>query len=315
MCDAMELNRALAQAAADTRRAETLRAQIASLDCQLAELRRQEAELARRRADEQADVDALEGHGLTALFYAALGRREDKLDKEKAEAYEAAARHDAARALLQDAEADRARRAEELSRLGDVARRYQAAYQAKLDWMRASDPAAAPELTRLEGERAQVKAERKELNEAIRAGQIAEGAARAALDQLSSAESWGTWDLIGGGLITDVVKHSKLDGAQQEIYRMQSALSDFRTELADVDGIDADLHVTIDGFLHFADFFFDGLLADWMVLDRISESRGRVMHTSSSISSVLSRLQRLDREAAEREQTIQKAIDALVEAR
>ncbi len=31
---------------------------------------------------------------------------------------------------------------------------------------------------------------------------------------LDSAEGWGTWDLFGGGLITDLAKYSKLDEAQ-----------------------------------------------------------------------------------------------------
>lgn len=50
----------------------------------------------------------------------------------------------------------------------------------------------------------------------------------------------------------------------------------FRTELADVtEQVSGDLHLEIGDFLHFADFFFDGLIADWMVHDKIAESYDR----------------------------------------
>lgn len=52
---------------------------------------------------------------------------------------------------------------------------------------------------------------------------------------------------------------------------LQSQLRAFRTELADVT-ISADFQVNIDGFLRFADYVFDGIFADWAVLDRINQA-------------------------------------------
>ena len=83
MCQKEELSRALAQASAEKSRAEALRVQLRDLDAQIEALTVREAELARQRRKEQADVDALESNGLAALVYAAIGRREEKLDKEK----------------------------------------------------------------------------------------------------------------------------------------------------------------------------------------------------------------------------------------
>ena len=36
------------------------------------------------------------------------------------------------------------------------------------------------------------------------------------LSSLESAEGWGTWDLLGGGLISDLAKHSHIDDAKVE---------------------------------------------------------------------------------------------------
>ena len=49
----------------------------------------------------------------------------------------------------------------------------------------------------------------KERNEAILAGERALDSLRAARDELNSAGNWGIVDLLGGGLISGLVKHSK----------------------------------------------------------------------------------------------------------
>ena len=54
------------------------------------------ADLNRVKQDEQTDVDRLEGHSLAAFFYAVVGKKEEKLDKERKEAYTAYVKYDAA---------------------------------------------------------------------------------------------------------------------------------------------------------------------------------------------------------------------------
>ena len=54
--------------------------------------------------------------------------------------------------------------------------------------------------------------------------------------------------------------------------------------------IHADLQVSIDGFMRFADYFFDGLFADWAVLDKIEESQNEVRNTIGRIEKVLKKL-------------------------
>lgn len=70
---------------------------------------------------------------------------------------------------------------------------------------------------------------------------------------------------------------------------LQIALSRFHTELMDVE-IPASFDVRVDGFLKFADFFFDGLLADWMVRDRIQGSREQVEEARRSIEKIMDQL-------------------------
>ncbi|MCI5511825.1 MAG: hypothetical protein MR436_15650 [Eubacterium sp.] len=56
---------------------------------------------------------------------------------------------------------------------------------------------------------------KKEIREAIAAGERALNSLYAAQDKLKSARGWGMIDLFGGGLLTDMVKHSKMNDASR----------------------------------------------------------------------------------------------------
>ena len=50
----------------------------------------------------------------------------------------------------------------------------------------------------------------KEIDEAIASGEHALISLREAQNKLNSARNWGIFDMLGGGLITDLIKHSKM---------------------------------------------------------------------------------------------------------
>ena len=112
---------------------------------------------------------------------------------------------------------------------------------------------------------------------------------------LESAEGWGKWDLWGGGVIADLAKYSHLDEAQAGVQRLETLIRRFRTELADIT-IHTDLRMQTDGFLRFADWFFDGFFVDWTVLSRIQESRESLRATERQVQGVMERLRKMERE-------------------
>src|SRR5699024_5268438 len=136
--------------------------------------------------------------------------------------------------------------------------------------------------------------QQREIKEAINAGNCALRIAEKILEDLDSAKKWSTVDLLGGDLIADMAKHDKINKVQDRIQDLQNALRGFRTKLADVtERISGDLYVEIGDFLHFADYFFDGLFADWMVYDRINDSWNRTHQTCEQIQRVLEQLGRM----------------------
>lgn len=131
----------------------------------------------------------------------------------------------------------------------------------------------------------------KEVREAIQAGERALNSLREAKSNLDSARNWGIFDMLGGGFITDVIKHSKMENASSCMENAKYDLQIFQRELKDV-YISLDMKVDVGGFLSFADFFFDGFVADYLVQTRIGEARRQVNEAIDQVERILAELRR-----------------------
>ena len=66
-------------------------------------------------------------------------------------------------------------------------------------------------------------------------------------------------------------------------------LTVFQKELRDVNGT-YNLQMDIGGFLSFADFFFDGFIADYLVQTKIRDAKVQVQDAIKSVSDILIQL-------------------------
>ena len=261
---------------------------------------------------EQEDVDKLEGRSLASYFYNVIGKKDEKLDKEREEAYAARVKLDAAERELTAVKNEMATVRARLGELSGCENAYSRALENRREEIKILSTPEAEELLRLEEEIAQLDSQQKEIGEAILAGNAAFAIAEKILSELDSADGWNTWDMFGGGgLITHMAKHGHLDDAQDLVETLQDKLRSFKTELADV-SINADMQVNIDGFLRFADYFFDGLFADWAVADRISESMSTVQKTKDQIGRLVDKLIKMKEDAERREKRLRDRADAIV---
>ncbi len=130
-----------------------------------------------------------------------------------------------------------------------------------------------------------------EIREAIQAADDALFHLQNARRHLVSARNWGIWDLMGGGFLSTLVKHSQMDRAGSEMEAAREAVCRFSRELSDVTAV-ACTGIDTDDFLSFADYFFDGFLADFMVQSRISRAREQVDAALRRITSLREQLAR-----------------------
>lgn len=133
---------------------------------------------------------------------------------------------------------------------------------------------------------------KQEIREAIAAGERALKSLEDAKEQLSRARNWGIADMLGGGFITSLFKHSKMDEAVVCMEDARTNLGIFQRELKDVH-VPMDFRMEIGNFLSFADFFFDGIIADYLVQSKINDAREQVDDALERVKYLLDKLKEL----------------------
>ena len=132
---------------------------------------------------------------------------------------------------------------------------------------------------------------RREMKEALDAGERALSSLRMAQKKLNSAGNWGLFDMFGGGLFSTIIKRSKMDDAHELMETAKLDLKRFQKELKDVN-VPLDKRMEVGSFLSFADFFFDGFVADYLVQSKISDAKEQVLDAIIRVEQILNELKR-----------------------
>ena len=261
---------------------------------------------------EQKDVDRLTGMSLGALFYSLIGKKDEKLSQEEAELLQAKLRYDEAAETVQDLEQELADLERELTAVRHVEAEIESVMNEKKQYILKEHPALAAELEQLSLEETDTRADIKELKEAVQAGRSVLSALDQAAEQLESAKNWGTYDMLGGGMIATAAKHDRIDKARSAIHTAQNRLRRFQDELKDVQR-DVRISIDISGMLTFADYFFDGFITDWVVQGRIKDAVAQVGIRRRQISGFNADLESELRKKEALQQELQRRQTALIE--
>lgn len=306
-----EINRQLEEAQQGVFRLRKIDSMLKNLQEERLSLERKVSELKNALDKEDLDVKKLEGNSLAGIFYSFLGRLEERIEKEQREALAAKLKYDQAVRDLGDVKHEISKLNTERAKFMDCEHKYESLYAIKRDMLIKSDPDKAQHLLSLTEQLNNFKNVLKEIKEAISAGRSAISSLEKAMSSLDSAEGWGVWDMLGGGLISDIAKHSHIDKAKNEAEQAQKLLRRFRSELADIK-ISDDIYIETGGFAKFADFFFDGLIADWYMQSKIKNSHESVSRVKSQVQSVLNKLSSLENQESARIRKVEAEIKELI---
>lgn len=300
MRNIQEIDRELERARQKMERSRKLDVILQDLKEQSVRRRQAEEEARAVLEKEQGDVEELERMSLVSFLARIQGDLESRKAEERREAAMAKARYDAAKWDLEDLDRRLRDFAQEKESLKGLEKQYQALLDEKEAMLRSQGGAQSQRLGQLAQEQERTAGELREIQEAIQAGLAAQRALEEMSGDLSGAENWGVWDMVGGGIMATFAKHGCLDDAQDAAYEARRALSRFRTELADVSSEQVP-DVELGDFAVFADYFFDGLFADLFVQSRIREAQEQVEAVTQRVERLIVRL-RDERENLEEKQ-------------
>lgn len=283
----MNPDEALTAAIANRAEAATRRARIEAARQRLEETRATLEARSAAAAAEETDVERLEHLSWTSVVARLSGHYADDVERETAERDAARYARREAEVRHQQAEAELAAATSRLRELGDTEAAYTAALAAKETWLGSHPSAQGTRLAEIAERRGVLEAELRETDEAAKAGVAAHERLAEALQLLSSAGSWATWDTFGGGgLITDMVKRGKMDAAVDEMRRSELSLRSFAAELADLN-VEAVKPLDLGFALSTFDVWFDNIFSDWAVRSRIQDAEQQVRQVAAQVRSVV----------------------------
>jgi len=238
---------------------------------------------------EYQDVLNLETISTASLFYTILGNKEEQLKKEKQEALKAKLKYDQCKHDVEYLVDETKKIVDELAEIEVCESEYEDLINKKMEIISTEDEGTNAQLKKLIKKKENVHANIKEVDEAIKAGEDALETVEKTIKELNNAENWGVWDMVGGGLVSTIVKHNHIDTARKYAEETQRQLDKFKREIADINMV-TNFEICVGPFETFADYFFDGLIYDWIVQSEIGKSLDSVKNTKNQIDRAISKL-------------------------
>lgn len=307
-----ELNTEILHMKKKVREYNKLRTLRDSIQKELTEKTKERGRLIQEHDKELNDVEILEKTSVRSLFLSITGNREEAIHEEREQLLRAKARYEECQMTIDELKKNLDEANGLLFKFGDIEKDYSGLLKDKERLLVQSGGEQGKEL----GERLikadELQVDIREIKEAIAAGKAALQSLEGVHEKLRSAKNWGTWDLLGGGLISNIAKHSAIDEANTRAREVQHQMRLFKKELSDVNQF-TDFQVNLSTFASFADFFFDGLIADWFVQSRINDS---ISHVDDSRSNILNIVQDLEAKSSLLKKDLrnnQKEIDLILQ--
>ena len=261
-------------------------------------------------AKEQNDVDRLDGNSVNRMFHTIMNNYEEKYDKEVSELESAEADYDK---LLSERRFYEEKISDLTTEYNNINVTNQDLLDAKKEKLRtiSEKPDIAARIKEFNRQISEINTNVIEVNEAYSIGQQAVARLDDIRKQLESAESWGLFDLMGGGMVSSMIKHDRMNRAKDEIDRLKRLLRSYENELADVDYVEH-LDIHIDSFVAFTDIFLDNVFSDFSSLNTIQKTKRQIDEAFNKVYNIQQRLYDYKLELANDKQRLTREIDDLI---
>jgi DNA repair exonuclease SbcCD ATPase subunit len=286
-----EINQRLVEVKTKIKERERISSVLERLRAQKIELREKKNELYHQFEKEELDVKKLESISIESFLHLILGDKKEKLNQEKQEVIAVKFKYDTVCKEYENITEEIESLERKLLEYRDLDYEYYSLLKEKEKMIKKLGYKESDELNELIEMEASLSKRIKELEEAISAGNELYYSLSDIKDSLQSASNWGTWDTLGGGLISTVAKHSRIDEAKNKMDRVQILINRFQSELNDVGEVVDSINIEIGSFLKFADYFFDGLFADLAVQSKINKAKEDIEETIFKVDSIISKLE------------------------
>jgi hypothetical protein len=243
----------------------------------------------KKEIKELKDVEKLEGNGLLSSFYKFIGFHEGILSKEQEEYFKAKQVLEKSKFELEDKFYSLNNIDIKIKELNDEISKSQDIINSKINYFESLDnfSSVKQEYLRLKSNVESISKIIVELEEAKAACNNALKETLAAITHLSNADGWALVDIIGGGLLSDLMKYDEIDKSQTQLNSVSIALNKLKKELDDVNETIELPHLGIDKSTQFFDVWFDNIFSDFQVKDQIRNQQTELDTLKSKLKTIL----------------------------
>lgn len=267
---------------------ENVNSHVSEIDSKLKNAYVKLKELDKVLDKELKDIESLEGIGLRSLFHKTLGDKEKQLDKERQEYLEASLKYNEYKKSVELMEYERDLLSKKLNRLPKIKDELEVLKQ-----RRAKEIINSPDIT-LRNELSDIFKKNdvslmlnKELTEALEEGEKGLKLVGIVISHLRKAGEWGRWDMYGDNRRAEYMKRQSINNASRSLTQAQHQLNIFTRELRDLGENNIAFQLNMVHFNKFTDFFFDNLISDWIVQQRIKGTLNNIESTYDHIKRIL----------------------------
>ncbi|MBK6481220.1 MAG: hypothetical protein IPK94_04400 [Saprospiraceae bacterium] len=267
-------------------------ARLAEIVPEIEKVNREVQTLEQQMRKEFEDIENLEKLGMKALFYKVLGSQEEQLEKERQEYLQASLKYDQVRKNLELLEFEYNILKKKSGNLATIEQKLNDLSVRQEKELINMPGAAALEIKKIYLQIDQQERLKIDISEAIKAGLKALECIDAVIAGLQQAHNWGQWDVSGRNPMSNHLKYSAIDKAKDWAYESNRQLKVFEKELLDVyKQIPEDFQLHIDSFNRFIDVFFDNLITDWIIQQKIYNALNNTLNIRDKVVRMIKTLE------------------------
>ena len=220
----------------------------------------------------------VESNNIISLFYAILGKGEEKQSKEKQKLLKARLVYDQCKNNMNYLVNETKKIVDVIEKLDGCDEEYEELINKKVETIYIEDDETRQDLKGLIKRKENMNANIIEIYEAICYGEKALESIEKTITELESAEGFEAPDM-----------NNNIDDAREYVEQAQRMLGKFKKEISDITMVTG-TEIAAGTFENFADLFFDNLIFDWVVQSGISKSLDTVKNTKNQLDKAMSKL-------------------------
>lgn len=131
------------------------------------------------------------------------------------------------------------------------------------------------------------------LDETIEVGDKIISLLNDACDSLGTAEDWGVFSLLGGGLVPTAGKFSEINKTKQILNKTNQLIEVFHKRLKKIN-LESDIEVNIGAFDFVLDLFLDSILIDMLIQFKIDDTLEKIYAALATMREIMEELEALN---------------------